>query len=348
MTRAELAPRGTGLVEAEVVPAYGAADFELPEETVRRVLRGRSGETVRAYTRDWEAFELWCATARDRSGRPAPRVALPTTWATLAAYVTHLVIADYAPSTIRRAMYAVCARHRADGVPIPDTTTARKVIDDHQRERADRGLAKRKAPPLRVEALRAAVATCDTDTLAGLRDRVILVLGFALMGRRSEIVALDLDDVSVEERGLLVRILSSKTDRKAEGVVVAIPRGRHLDVDPVRAVSAWCTALAERGVTTGRLVRSIGKGASPSIGASLSDHHANRIVRKRAVLAAVPSAHLVTTHSLRSGGATAAADGGASVHDIAVHGRWSPNSPVVHEYVRRARQFHENVLDGVL
>ncbi|GAA3420301.1 hypothetical protein [Streptosporangium vulgare] len=61
---------------------------------------------------------------------------------------------------------------------------------------------------------------CDPATLTGLRDRAALVLGFALMGRRAELAALDIEDLALTVDGLEVTIGQSKTDQDARGEVV--------------------------------------------------------------------------------------------------------------------------------
>ncbi|NED50654.1 integrase, partial [Micromonospora aurantiaca] len=62
------------------------------------------------------------------------------------------------------------------------------------------------------------VSTCDPETPKGARDRALLLLGFNMMARRSELAALDLADITEHEEGLLVRIRRSKTDQAAAGV----------------------------------------------------------------------------------------------------------------------------------
>ncbi|WP_063819472.1 hypothetical protein [Herbidospora cretacea] len=71
------------------------------------------------------------------------------------------------------------------------------------------------------------IDACDLTTVTGLRDRLLLVLGLALMGRRSELVALHRADVREVPDGLEVRIATSKTDKDSAGQTVAIPRGSH-------------------------------------------------------------------------------------------------------------------------
>jgi integrase len=73
----------------------------------------------------------------------------------------------------------------------------------------------------------------------------------------------------------------------------------------------------------------------------------NKIVRRAAERAGLKDAHAFTAHSLRAGGATAAAKAGASVSAIARHGRWSEKSPVVHGYIRAADKWRDNPMRGV-
>ena len=66
--------------------------------------------------------------------------------------------------------------------------------------------------------LSAIVAACDDQTATGLRDRAIVLLGFVLLARRSELAALNLSDIEpVAGEGIAVTIRASKTDRSARG-----------------------------------------------------------------------------------------------------------------------------------
>ncbi|MEU4835246.1 hypothetical protein [Streptosporangium sp. NPDC023615] len=74
----------------------------------------------------------------------------------------------------------------------------------YRKERAKAGTRTRKAPPAKLAVLRVMIDGCDPATLAGLRDHAALVLGFALRGRRSELAALDLEDLALTVDGLEV------------------------------------------------------------------------------------------------------------------------------------------------
>jgi site-specific recombinase XerD len=318
--------------------AHTERDTAVSERTRARIADGVAANTRKAYGRQWLDFTAWCAEHE--------RTALPATAETLAEYAAHLADLNRSPSTIEQALAAIRTAHRTAGhVGQPDTAAARLVLRSHRRQRAETGKRKRKAPPVTIDALRAMVETCDPGTLRGLRDRVVLVLGLAMMGRRSELVALDLDDVRETDDGLEVLVRASKTDQDAEGVEVAIPYGQHADTCPVRLVRAWRSALAERGITSGRLLRSVNRHGQP--GTAMSSDAVADVVRERATAAGLPNAEDYSAHSLRAGGATSAYKAGAPISVIAAHGRWAEGSPVVLGYVRATDRWRDNPIRGV-
>lgn len=324
---------------SELVPTQTApSDLALSDTTRARIIDGFAANTRKAYTRQWQAFTDWCGfTGR----RPVPATA-----ETLAEYVGYLGDTGLSRSTIEQAIATIRTAHRTAGHDNqPDTRPARLVLKSVSRERAQAGRRQKKAPPVSIDALRAMINTCDPSTLIGLRDRVVLVLGLALMGRRSELVALNLDDIRETADGLLVLIRTSKTDQEGIGEEVALPYGQHPDTCPVRVVRAWVAALAEHGITTGRLVRSVSKAGR--IGASLSDQWVGDIVRGRAVAALLTNAEKYSAHSLRAGGATSAYKAGAPVSTIAEHGRWAEGSPVVLGYIRAEDKWKDNPIRGI-
>jgi site-specific recombinase XerD len=97
------------------------------------------------------------------------------------------------------------------------------------------------------------VATAP-DSLTGLRDRALLLIGFGGALRRSELVALDVADLADTETGLLVTIRGSKTDQERIGVTIAIARD---DVAcPIKALRAWLEAA---GIEAAAIFRPIDK-----------------------------------------------------------------------------------------
>ena len=86
--------------------------------------------------------------------------------------------------------------------------------------------------------LRQILATCDASA-RGRRDRALLLFGFAGALRRSELVALRVEDVVIVGGGLRLRIRRGKTDQTGQEAEIGLPRGRYGETCPVRAFAAW-------------------------------------------------------------------------------------------------------------
>lgn len=329
-------------VDVDQAPAdLATAPASVSASAADRLARSVPPNTQRAYARQWAAFESWCLA------QPVPLRALPASAHTLAEYVNHLADRDLAPASIEQAIATVRTRHKRAGYPAePDTTAAREILRTHRRDRSGAGKHKRQAPAVTLGPLRAMVDACDTTTPAGLRDRALLVLGFAGMLRRSELAALTLADVEFTEDGLILTIRASKTDQDAIGARVQVPPGSHPDTDPVRVVRAWIEQLRSRGITEGRLLRAVThRGAR--IGDGMTPTAINDAVRRLARAAGLPNAESYTAHGLRAGGPTEAARRGVPTAHIAAHGRWSKTSPQVNEYVRTAEGWRDNPISGI-
>ena len=117
-----------------------------------------------------------------------------------------------------------------------------------------------KAPAV-IADLRAMIAA-QPDTLAGLRNRALLLLGFAGALRRSELVGLDVEDLDFTSAGLVVTLRRSKTDQDGDGRKLGVPYGSRLETCPVRTSQSWLSAAA---ITTGPAFREIAKATASSI-----------------------------------------------------------------------------------
>jgi integrase len=267
---AQAAPDGDARTTTPVSAGTGThagphtgADYALPSEAAALIREAVPENTALAYRSRWRSFEAWC--------RGAGRVALPATAQTVAAYLTHLAIDRGLKATTADAhLTAVRAVHRGAGAAPPDGLAARKVVVAAQRREAARDgrYGPRKAVPVMAADLPAVVAACDTDTPAGLRDRAVILLGFALLARRAELAALSVSDIEhVPGEGLAVTIRASKTDQSARGAVRRIHYASAEAVCPVRAVLAWLAYLAARGRTAGPLFTRIDRWGNLGAGA---------------------------------------------------------------------------------
>lgn len=321
---------------AEQVEVFNP-DAALSDAARERIERSIAANTKTAYTRQARDFLAWCGEC-DRSPMPA-------TPNTLADYVSHLADLGKAPATIEQAIAAIRTAHRQAGRRgEPDTELALAVLKAHKRDWAESGKRKRQSAPVSLDVLRKIVSVTDPATLAGRRDRVLVVLGFSSMSRRCEISALRINELTFSPDGITVFIRVSKTDQAAAGAEVFVPGGVHPDTDPVRVVEAWLTALAECGVTEGPLLRHVNRWDQLQPG-GMSGGAINRRVRTLALRAGL--ARIPTAHGMRRGGATEAARAGVPVAHIATHGRWSKTSTQVHEYVDIVDKWRDNPMRGI-
>lgn len=350
MTEIERATPGIVMRPRERLPvAYADIDYTISAETAADLLAADPENTARAYERNWRQFEAWCAIDG--------RVTLPATPHTLAEYVRVLTHIQLAPATIEQIIGTIRSKHRRGGwKEQPDTTESLRLLHAYKRAWSAAGGRVRKATPVLIDALRAMTETCDPETLAGLRDRSVLLTGFNGMCRRSELSGLDVRDIATAgDEGMTVYIRVSKTDQEAEGVAVSVPYGQHRGTCAVRSTRDWTDALAERGMPAGPLYRPVDRHGRPGGDPLAAGHQAARLtgdaissmIRRRAQLAGLPDASGYSGHSLRSGAATSAYLAGAPVSEIAKHGRWAENSPVVLGYIRAVDKWKNNPMKGI-
>jgi integrase len=284
----------------------------------------RSANTIRAYRSDWSAFTSWCA-----SHRVTP---LPATPETVASYLAELA-RDHKVATITRRLAAIAAAHRLAEVPSPTTHEGVRLVMAGIRRTL--GTAPRQVRPILLDDLRAMVGTLGDD-LAGVRDRAILLLGFAGAFRRSELVALDVDDLTFSDAGVVVNVRRSRTDQEGAGREVGIPYGTVPVTCPVRALHSW---LQVAGITDGPVFRRVDRHGH--LGVGRLQPAAVAAVIKRAAQAAGLDPVVFSGHSLRAGLATAAAANGAPEHVIASQ-TGHKSSAMLRRYIRKATLFQQN------
>jgi site-specific recombinase XerD len=290
-------------------------------EQVKTLLRNRHAEsTRRAYAADLLAFKSWA----DEHGVEA----LPATPQSVALFLAAQASEGKRPATLQRRLAAIRHLHREAGYPSP--TDAEVVTAAMAGVRRTLGAAQRQVAPATAERLQAMLAACGTD-LVGKRDRALLALGFGGAFRRSELVALRVEDLEFATEGLKVRVQRSKTDQDGAGQTVPVLDGPRLSVKA--AISDWMTAA---GIDSGPLFRRLIKGGTVTPD-SLTDRSVANIIKERAEQAGL-DANQFSGHSLRAGFLTSAAANGADLWKMAEVSRHR-KIETLRTYVRQAQAF---------
>jgi site-specific recombinase XerD len=296
----------------------------LPSE-VREFIRASKAEnTLRGYQSDWRDFCGWC---EGRGVGP-----LPASADTVAAYIAECA-GHLKPGSIQRRLNAIAEAHKATGVESPTHTAL--VRNTMKGIRRTLGTAPAQKAPALTEDIRAMVAATG-EGLIGVRDRALVLLGFAGAFRRSELVALDLEDCVFGKDGLTVNLRRSKVDQDGLGRKIGIPYGGNPDTCPVRNVQAWIECA---GVTVGPLFRPVTRHGHVQAG-RMAGLDVARVVKKLAERAGLDPARYAG-HSLRAGHATAAAIAGASERSIAAQ-TGHKSVTMLRRYIRDANLFREN------
>lgn len=268
-----------------------STDLVDPMASVRAYLEAeKASNTRKAYGSDWADFTAWCSTADLQS--------LPAEPATVARYLAQLADVGRKTSTIQRRVAAIRNFHKIAGFEPPTSTEGVKATMRGIR-RTLRSKPVRKKPT--TAGLLAKVLEHLPKTLAGIRDRAILLVAFAGALRRSEVVALQLEDIERRPNGILLHLDHSKSDQEGKGAALPVPNGRELR--PVEALDAWLTAA---GITSGPVFREVDRHGRVGTGA-LSDRSVARIV-KRAIAAAGLDEKDFSGHSMRAGFITSSLD----------------------------------------
>jgi integrase len=310
----------TALVRAENQGAVAAWS----EKAKSYASQSKAASTLRAYRAGWADFTTWC----EANGRQP----LPAAPATVASY-----LADRA-DTLKAAslgLYAaaISQAHQAAGHVSPTRDAAVRATMQGIRRTKDT------APSVKAAAVTQDVRRmCEVlpDSLLGVRDRALILLGFAGAFRRSELVGLDREDLAISSEGVTVNLRRSKTDQEGQGRKVGIPYGSRPDTCPVRAILAWLEASR---IEAGPLFVGLNRHGQLLPG-RLSDRAVARVVQRQAEAAGLDSAKY-GGHSLRAGLATSAAAAGASERAIiAQTGHRSVT--MVRRYIREGSLFREN------
>lgn len=290
----------------------------------------KSANTRKAYRGDWLDFQTWCAGLQLET--------LPAAPATIAGYLAHLADKALKASTIGRRAAAITYAHKLKGFDAATSNESVRAVLRGIRRRI--GTATDHKSPATAPAIGDMLEHIP-DTIVGLRDRALLLIGFSAALRRSELVALQVSDLEMHKQGLLLHIRSSKTDQEGAGETIPVPNGRKLR--PVAAVQAWLEAAK---ISEGPVFRGIDRHGNVKPH-GLCDKSVADIVKRYAGLSGLDAA-LFAGHSLRAGFVTSALEEeGADLFKIMGITRHK-RVETLKIYDRRVQAFRKHAGEGFL
>ena len=286
----------------------------------------KAENTRRAYRSDWRHFEAWC--------RAQGLASLPARPETVTLYVTALA-ADHKPASLTRKLTSISKAHEAAGFSSPASMQHAVVSETIKGIRRALGTAQPGKEPLLTGDLIAMLDVLDRGLL-GIRDRALLLVGFAGGFRRSELASLDVDDVTETADGLVIRVRRSKTDPEGKGTTVALPYGSAAATCPVRSYRAWIAAAA---IAAGPAFRAVDRHGRVAKGRLDAGSIARIVKRAAAATGLDPSRY--AGHSLRAGFATQAFLNGAAEVSIMRQTRHKSLN-TLRKYIRDRSLFRDN------
>lgn len=296
----------------------------LPLDVATYIRDSLAPNSRRAYLSDLREFERWGGS-------------IPASAHTVASYVA--AGADtLAVASLVRHIASISKAHEARGLPNP--TRSELVRATMRGIKRSRGCAQREAKPLLRDDL-LLVLDAMGNGLKDIRDRALLLIGFAGALRRSELVGLDVGDIEHVRQGIVLTLRKSKTDQDGRGRKIGIPHGRTRWC-PVAAFDAWLTAS---GINEGAIFRPVDR-HSRVHESRLSGAGVALVVRERTAAAGFDPAPY-SGHSLRAGLATSAAQAGVPTWRIKAQTRHASDA-MLSRYIRDGEMFSENPAGALL
>lgn len=255
----------------------------------------RSAATKKAYAADLAHFLVNGGT-------------LPATPQQLCAYLAELAM-TLAVATIERRLIGIHRAHQDRNLASPALHSS--VRQTMQGIRRTLGKAQRRVRAIVKDDLLGMLALTDQQRpVRAARDRALLLIGFAGAFRRSELVAIQHEDILAVDEGIEILLRRSKTDQEGAGRTIFIPRARGSNC-PVAAINHW---LAMSHIASGYVFRRVSRydtvGLRPLTGQSVA------LIVKAAYQRGGGDPGLVAGHSLRAGYVTTAAMAGLQPFQI--------------------------------
>ncbi len=271
----------------------------------------KSANTRATYATQWKGFVQWCAANNLAS--------LPAQVSTACAYVEHLFDAGKKRSTIDVACAAIKSAHTDAGAADPFADAkAKRFMNGVIRTLAEDG---RSVPDVKrtisQDDLRALAAAVD-DTAIGLRDRAIILVGYAGWCRRGEPLKLRAENIVWSDTGAQCYLGTTKTDQSGtKSEYITVPRISDASICGYRALRAW---LDRAEIITGSVFVHVKRGVIST--EPLADpKYINEIVARMALRAGIDPKRIAPHRAFRASPITAAIKKGMSPVDVSHRAR---------------------------
>ena len=286
-------------------------------ETLKNLKNSKANNTLRAYQSDFKDFSAFCV----KNGLAS----IPTQPKIIAIYITHLS-KSFKFSTLKRRIASISVIHKLKGHYLD--TKHPIIMENLHGIKRTLGSRQKAKKPILINDLKLIIKAIDQEKI---RDKALILVGFAGGFRRSELVNLDYEDVEFVSEGVKILVKRSKTDQSGEGTVKAIPHFDNKEFCPVLALKNYINQ--KNSIKSERKVFGI------------SDKSVALIIKRYAEKAGLdPSKY--AGHSLRSGFATTAAEFGAEERNImAMTGH--KTTQMVRRYIHEANLFKNNALNKI-
>ena len=289
-------------------------------DTLSNLRTSKSKNTIKAYNSDFNDFKSFCSIHAQQS--------MPTNPKTLSLYITHLAKKSKF-STLKRRIASISVVHKLSGhyLDVKHPLISENLLGIKRQI----GTFQKSKKPILISHLKQLIEVISKETQPNikLKNKALILIGFAGGFRRSELVSIQYEDVEFVPEGVKIFVSRSKTDQSGEGMTKAIPYFENTSYCPVISLKNW---INHNQIKDGAIFK-------------MSDKNVSLVIKKYAKLAGLdPSKY--SGHSLRSGFATTTAEFGAEERNImAMTGHKS--TQMVRRYIQESNLFKQNALNKI-
>ena len=289
-------------------------------ETLNNLKNSKASNTLRAYKADYKDFASFCIKHGFKSIPSEPKI--------ISLYLTHLS-QTCKFSTLKRRLASISVIHRLSDHYID--VKHPMITENLMGIKRVKGSYQKAKKPILINDLKLIVNVIDKDENEKNRfkNKALILIGFAGGFRRSELVAIQFEDIDFVPEGVKIFIKRSKTDQSGEGMTKGIPYFSNQNYCPVISLKNW---LEKSEIKSGKIF-------------DMSDKSVALTVKKYTAIAGLDP-NKYSGHSLRSGFATSAAELGAEERSImAMTGH--KTTQMVRRYIQEANLFKNNALNKI-